>query len=489
MTSDTPSADAAPSRRARRRPETASTPNGSGALTRAEYRRLAAQPETVSAAPEIDAVAEIAEPALVLEAEVVETSASEEPSLAETVIADVAAAIVAETVVGAQPDEASRRRLRRAARAVFESVAAESATTELVSQDAAEASAPEVPTEQAIADAVPLPVADQLPADSVFVAPAASESCDVDEFELAARLFSFTGETPVQKPAVADADDNADNAAPNASDDAPPHLAPRRRTRGVTVVKRMAAASFSVGVMTVVGLLAVGTTTPAAAVASASQISTASQPTVVASSSTSATKLTSSTDQIQAFVASGATQPATLERPDNYSVTSMAQLAAESGVRLFANTWVNDPSSPIQYPFPVGVPISAAFGSVAYESEFATPHNGVDLTPGAGAEIHAVAAGTVRIATESGGDYGVTVLIDHIIDGQLVSTRYGHMQYGSLRVKVGDHVTVGQVIGQVGQTGKATGPHLHLEVVLGGTTRIDPMPWLAEHTKGGHTVG
>jgi murein DD-endopeptidase MepM/ murein hydrolase activator NlpD len=95
--------------------------------------------------------------------------------------------------------------------------------------------------------------------------------------------------------------------------------------------------------------------------------------------------------------------------------------SAESGVRLFANTWVNDPSSPIQYPFPVGVPISPPSGP-SRTSRSSPPHNGVDLTPGEGAEIHAVAAGTVRIATESGGDYGVTVLIDHIIDGQLVST-------------------------------------------------------------------
>ncbi|OJU43195.1 MAG: peptidase M23 [Microbacterium sp. 69-7] len=400
-------------------------------------------------------------------------SAPAEPSLAESVVAEVAAAIVAETVVGAQPDEVSRRRLRRAARAVFESVATEDASAVAVTAAAA------VDHE---ADAVPAPVADQLPSDSAFVA--ASESCDLDEFEFAARLFSFTGETPVQRPSTA----VAEPAEPVSAAEAVVHVAVRRRPRGAAIAKRMAAASFSVGVMAVVGLLAVGTTTPAAAIASASDSSnTAAQPTVVAAGQ----KLTKSSDagQIQAFVASGTDAPTALDRPESYNVTSMSELAAESGVRLFANTWVNDPSSPIQYPFPVGVPISAAFGSIAYLSEFATPHNGVDLTPGEGAEIHAVAAGTVRIATESGGDYGVTVLIDHIIDGQLVSTRYGHMQYGSLQVKVGDKVTAGQVIGRVGQTGKATGPHLHLEVLLGGTTRIDPMPWLAEHTKPGHTVG
>lgn len=488
LTLDTPSADATPLRRASRRPESAATPTGSGVLTRAEYRRLAAAAAAGAASPAVDEAGPVAVPADAADAAqpaaqdpAVESSPIE-PSLAETVVADVAAAIVAETAVGAQPDEASRRRLRRAARAVFESVAADDASALAVPATPADDGAAGAPAPTA--DAVPAPIAQQLPADSAFTAaPPASETCDVDEFEFAARLFSFTGETPVQRPAAEDT-----KAGPVPAAGAVVHVPGRRRSRGVAIAKRMAAASFSVGVMAVVGLLAVSTTTPAAAIASASDSSnTSSQPSVV----TASQKLTKSSDagQIQAFVASGTDAPTALDRPESYNVTSMSELAAESGVRLFANTWVNDPSSPIQYPFPVGVPISAAFGSIAYMSEFATPHNGVDLTPGEGAEIHAVAAGTVRIATESGGDYGVTVLIDHIIDGQLVSTRYGHMQYGSLQVKVGDKVTAGEVIGRVGQTGKATGPHLHLEVLLGGTTRIDPMPWLAEHTKPGHTVG
>ena len=92
-------------------------------------------------------------------------------------------------------------------------------------------------------------------------------------------------------------------------------------------------------------------------------------------------------------------------------------------------------------------------------------HEGVDFTPGAGSPIQAIADGVVRIATNSGGAYGVTVVIDHVIDGQLVSSRYAHMQYGSLQVAVGQHVTVGTVIGRTGNTGRSFGAHTHFEIL------------------------
>ncbi len=457
VTLDTPTADAAPPRRATAGSPAADAATGSGVLTRAEYRRRAAAAAAAAQAAAVETPASM-EPA----EEIAAT-----PSLAETVVADVAAAIAAETALGEQPDEASRRRLRRAARAVFEAVAED-------------AGAPSAAMAHASGtDAVGVPVADQLPPASAFV-PSAPEADHraVDEFEFAARLFSFTAETPVQRARVAEERPAADEPSADAA-----HVAPRRARRSAgAVAKRVAAASFSLGVMTVVGLLAIGTTTPAEAVAAMSDRS--ADLTVATTTTAKAAK----TD-IQAFVASGDAPASTLDRPESYNVASMAEIAADSGVTLFAGTWVNDPTAAIQWPFPVGVPISAAYGSSSYLSQFSTPHRGVDLTPGLGAEVHAVAAGTVRIATEAGGDYGVTVLIDHVIDGQIVSTRYGHMQYGSLRVEQGDTVTAGQVLGTVGQTGKATGPHLHLEVLLGGTAHTDPIEWLKEHTNGTHTVG
>ncbi len=462
VTLDTPTADAAPPRRATAGSPAADAATGSGVLTRAEYRRRAA---AAAAAAQETAAAETAAVGTPAPMEPTEEIAAT-PSLAEAVVADVAAAIAAETALGAQPDEASRRRLRRAARAVFEAVA----------EDAGAPSA--AMTHATGTDAVGVPVADQLPPASAFVPSAPeAEHRAVDEFEFAARLFSFTAETPVQRARVADERPAAEEPSVDTS-----HVAPRRARRSAgAVAKRVAAASFSLGVMTVVGLLAIGTTTPAEAVAA---MSDRSADLTVATTTAKAAK----TD-IQAFVASGDAPASTLDRPESYNVASMAEIAADSGVTLFAGTWVNDPTAAIQWPFPVGVPISAAYGSTSYLSQFSTPHRGVDLTPGLGAEVHAVAAGTVRIATEAGGDYGVTVLIDHVIDGQIVSTRYGHMQYGSLRVKQGDTVTAGQVLGTVGQTGKATGPHLHLEVLLGGTAHTDPIEWLKEHTNGTHTVG
>lgn len=447
MTFEAPLADAAPpTRRSSRRPVVPAPAEEGVPLTRAELRRRAAAAQ--------DAAAREPSQEAPRTADGQSGAPSVEPTIAETVVADVAAAIMAESV-GAAPQPSARRRLRQAAQEVFAQVAAPLET------------------------ASPADVAPATPGAS-FVASSAAP-CDHDDFDFAAKLFSFTGETPLPTVTVADAAPAAPRAAASIAD-----VAQRRPRRGVVAFQRVAAASFSIGVMSIVGLLAVGTTTPAEALAPSS-VTTAD---LTAAGSTSAKR---DSGEIQAFVASDAAQPAALDRPEGYGVASMADLAAESGVTIFASaaqgTWVNNPSASIQWPFPVGVPISAAYGSSSYLAEFSSAHSGTDLTPGEGAEIHAVAAGTVRIATEAGGDYGVTVVIDHIIDGQLVSTRYGHMQYGSLQVTQGEKVTAGQVIGKVGQTGKATGPHLHLEVLLNGTTTTDPMPWLYEHTTGTHTVG
>ncbi|KQR86403.1 M23 family metallopeptidase [Microbacterium sp. Leaf179] len=148
-----------------------------------------------------------------------------------------------------------------------------------------------------------------------------------------------------------------------------------------------------------------------------------------------------------------------------------------------ANTFTSAPTSPVQWPFAVGVPISSPFG-------FRSPpcptcsnyHAGLDLTPGMGTPIQAIADGVVIIATEEGGAYGSYVVIQHEIDGQLVQSAYAHMLEQSLALQPGEKVRVGQVVGRVGNSGRSFGAHLHFEIRVAGTA-VDPLAWLTERVK------
>ena len=71
--------------------------------------------------------------------------------------------------------------------------------------------------------------------------------------------------------------------------------------------------------------------------------------------------------------------------------------------------------------------------------------------------------------------WGNSVLLDH---GGGLETLYGHMQWGSLRVSAGQHVTVGTTLGAEGNTGRSFGCHLHYEIRKNGVA-IDPQPFMA----------
>ncbi|MDR7420926.1 MAG: peptidoglycan DD-metalloendopeptidase family protein [Armatimonadota bacterium] len=95
-------------------------------------------------------------------------------------------------------------------------------------------------------------------------------------------------------------------------------------------------------------------------------------------------------------------------------------------------------------------------------------HAGIDIAAPRGAPVRAAAAGTVIFAGWYGG-YGKLVVLDH---GEGTSTLYGHLS--AILVAAGARVARDQVIGRVGSTGYATGPHLHFEVRHDGRP-VDPL--------------
>jgi murein DD-endopeptidase MepM/ murein hydrolase activator NlpD len=109
--------------------------------------------------------------------------------------------------------------------------------------------------------------------------------------------------------------------------------------------------------------------------------------------------------------------------------------------------------------WPIQGPIASSFGEredpINGEGKF---HTGIDIDAPNGTPVHAAGDGDVSDASMGAG-YGREVVINH---GHDLLTVYGHLS--AIAVLPGQHVTRGQVIGYVGQTGRATGPHLHYEV-------------------------
>lgn len=89
-------------------------------------------------------------------------------------------------------------------------------------------------------------------------------------------------------------------------------------------------------------------------------------------------------------------------------------------------------------------------------------HKGVDYQAPRGTPVRAAGPGVIRVARRKRG-YGRVVMIDH---GAGVQTRYAHLQ--RIAVEPGERVAPGMLIGTVGSTGRATGPHLHFELRIDG---------------------
>lgn len=128
------------------------------------------------------------------------------------------------------------------------------------------------------------------------------------------------------------------------------------------------------------------------------------------------------------------------------------------------------------WPCPSSTYVTSAFGMrehPLFGDE--RPHSGIDISGSAGSEVLAADSGTVAVATYSS-SYGNYVTIYHS-NGDY--TLYAHMS--SLAVTAGQNVTQGDVIGYVGSTGWANGPHLHFEIRVNGST-VDPLSYFSNYT-------
>jgi murein DD-endopeptidase MepM/ murein hydrolase activator NlpD len=102
-------------------------------------------------------------------------------------------------------------------------------------------------------------------------------------------------------------------------------------------------------------------------------------------------------------------------------------------------------------------------------------HQGIDISLDKGQPVYATADGIVEAASYTG-DYGNLIILRHDFG---LTTRYGHLS--GYAVKLGQEVTRGQVIGYVGATGRATGAHLHYEILANGRL-LNPLQLLTRPT-------
>jgi murein DD-endopeptidase MepM/ murein hydrolase activator NlpD len=225
---------------------------------------------------------------------------------------------------------------------------------------------------------------------------------------------------------------------------------------------------LSLGAMVFVGALAAGMSLPANAFGPVGDVLSA----VADTNPTEASDL----QTLEVGAAVEAPSPAR----DQYTVLSWAEmLVLKYGTRDFK--YSTDWDGPIRWPFPTAVKISSGYGErQAPCYGCSSMHMGLDFQPPNDSAVFAVADGTVAFQQDDTYGYGNHVIIEHgdlLGDGQDIQTLYAHMQHDSVPVRTGDPIEVGDFLGLVGQTGTATGIHLHFEVLIDGV-QVDPFLWL-----------
>lgn len=127
--------------------------------------------------------------------------------------------------------------------------------------------------------------------------------------------------------------------------------------------------------------------------------------------------------------------------------------------------------TPLGYPYRGDITSTFGHRENPFTGENVETHKGVDIRAPMGAPVRAMAKGEVEFAGLRGG-FGNCIMLKH---GNGFETLYGHLS--KILVSVGQKIDIGQQIGNVGSTGRSTGPHLHYEVHKNGE-KIDPKNFL-----------
>jgi murein DD-endopeptidase MepM/ murein hydrolase activator NlpD len=157
------------------------------------------------------------------------------------------------------------------------------------------------------------------------------------------------------------------------------------------------------------------------------------------------------------------------------SVEDLARIARETEIiRRVFTTWTDRPLTSLQFAAPARGRLSSVFGLRRYfNDQPRQPHSGIDIAGPVGTPVTAPHAGIVV----NTGEYffnGKTVFIDH---GQGLISMFNHLS--RITVRRGARVGAGEKIGEIGMTGRVTGPHLHWTVSL-NNSRVDPALFLPE---------
>jgi len=241
--------------------------------------------------------------------------------------------------------------------------------------------------------------------------------------------------------------------------------APARGPRTMRPVRSVAALAIVSGLIATVALPAYG----------AWQTTTPEPLTLQQIASDNAQSLIVASDATQTQLTRDSYAATTQEEIDRKKEAEAAAARARTSTRVasvpFDYSMVAPGSGTVRWPVGGPFTVTDRFG------DRGGAHMGTDMVAAGGTPVYASVDGAVSVSQDSYGGYGVTVVIESVLNGQRVRTVYPHMQTGSRQVTVGQTVTAGQTVGLVGSTGRSTANHLHFEVYIDDTA-VDSLVWL-----------